>query len=93
MSLIIEYYGATWCKICVEIKPAVEKLSCDFGICFIDYDIDELEGDERVANIKKVPTVRIYNDNILIEEITTKHIDSIKNTILRLKKIVISDDF
>lgn len=91
--MYIEYYGATWCKVCKDIKPDIEKLSSDFGIPFIEYDIDDLEGDERVTNIKKVPTIRIYQDNVMIEEITTKHVDSIKNTILSIKKVIITDDF
>jgi thiol-disulfide isomerase/thioredoxin len=93
MSLNVEYYGATWCKVCVEIKPALEKICSSFGVNFVQYDIDELEGDERVADITKVPTVRVYQDNKLIETITTKHVDAINSTLSKHKKITLTDDF
>jgi len=93
MSIVLEYYGATWCKVCIDVKPAVHKLATDFGVEFVEYDIDELEGDERVANIKKVPTLRIYNNNVLTEEIITKHVEALKTSLSKLKTVVLTDDF
>jgi len=93
MSYSIEYYGATWCKVCVTVKPALEKLASDFDVNFRNYDIDELEGDTRVENIKKVPTVRIYKDNELVQEIVTAHESAVKNTLASVKKVSLTDDF
>lgn len=89
----VEYYGATWCKVCVEIKPALSKLCSDLGIPFIEYDIDDWEGDERVADIKKVPTVRVYRNDMKIDEITTNHVNSIKTVLSKFKTVVLTDDF
>jgi hypothetical protein len=89
----VEYYGATWCKVCIEIKPALSKLCADLGIPFVEYDIDELEGDERVVDIKKVPTVRIYQKDAKIDEITTNHVNSIKTALSKFKTVVLTDDF
>ena len=93
MSNVLEYYGATWCKVCVTVKPAMQKLAADFGVQFMDYDIDELEGDERVATITKVPTVRIYQDGALIDTIVTKHMDAVKALLSKSGKVVLTDDF
>jgi hypothetical protein len=93
MNVFIEYYGAKWCKVCVDVKPALQQLASDFGVECKVYDIDDLEGDERVANIKKVPTVRIYRDNELLETIITKHIDNVKVTLSTVKKVVLTEDF
>ena len=92
MSLI-EYYGAKWCKVCGEVKPALQKLALDFGVNFVEYDIDELEGDARVADITKLPTVRIYQEERLLETIITKHVDAVKTALSKVKKVVITDDF
>ncbi len=89
----VEYYGATWCKVCVEIKPALSKLCSDLGIPFIEYDIDDWEGDERVADIKKVPTVRVYRNDMKIDEITTNHINAMKTVLSKFKTVVLTDDF
>ena len=93
MSYSIEYYGATWCKVCVTVKPVIETMAKDFAVKFTEYDIDELEGDERVANIKKVPTVRVYKGNELIQEIVTAHASTVKDTLASVKTVVITDDF
>lgn len=93
MSYVLEYYGATWCKVCVDIKPAMEKLAADFGVSFNQYDIDELEGDERVADITKVPTVRLFNDGKLVETVVTKHVETIKAALSKVKTVVLTDDF
>ena len=93
MSVVIEYYGATWCKVCNDVKPGMKKLTSDFGVEFTEYDIDELEGEERVADIKKIPTVRIYKDTILVETIITKHIESVKDSLSKIKTVVLTDDF
>lgn len=93
MSVVIEYYGATWCKVCNDVKPDMKKLVADFGVEFVEYDIDEHEGEERVADIKKIPTVRIYKEAVLVETIITKHIDSVKGTLSKLKTVVLTDDF
>ena len=93
MSYVIEYYGAKWCKVCVTVKPALAKLAGDFDVKFSEYDIDELEGTEQVANINKVPTVRIYKDNELVQTIVTGHESAVKSMLASVKTVTITDDF
>jgi len=93
MSYTIEYFGATWCKVCVDVKPALKTLAADVGVPFTEYDIDEMEGDAKVADIKKLPTVRIFKDGALVETVVTKHVDSVKTTLAQVTKVVLTDDF
>ena len=93
MAISVDYYGATWCKVCVVIKPTVQKMLADFGVTFTEYDIDELEGDERVQGITKVPTIRVFKDSVLIQEIITGHLEALKNLLAENKSIVLTEDF
>ena len=90
MSISIKYYGAPWCKVCGTVKPVLEKLSSDFDVTFTEYNIDELEDQ---GGITKVPTVRIYDGTTLLNEITTKHVEAVKEALSSVKKIVLTDDF
>jgi hypothetical protein len=89
MSLRVDYIGAKWCKVRVTVKPGIEKLAKDFGVQMVEYDADEL-GD---ASPNKVPTVRLFKNDVLVKEIVTKHIDSLNDLLSVEKSVVISDDF
>jgi thiol-disulfide isomerase/thioredoxin len=89
MALRVDYIGATWCKVCHTIKPAIEKICRDFGIDIATYDADEL-GDNSPS---KVPTVRLFKNDLLIVEITTKHIDNLTNAITVEKGLVLNEEF
>jgi thiol-disulfide isomerase/thioredoxin len=93
MSYTIEYFGAPWCKVCVDVKPVLKTLAAAVGVLFIEYNIDELEGDAKVAEINKLPTVRIFKDGALVETIVTKHVDSVKATLAQVSKVVLTEDF
>lgn len=93
MSYSIEYFGATWCKVCGDVKPVLAQLAASLGVAFTEYDIDELDGDAKVADIKKLPTVRLFKDGVLTETIVTKHVESVKAVLASAAKVVITDDF
>ncbi len=59
MSYTILYIGATWCKTCKEIKPAVESLASQFGVPLEAKDYDDDLSEAEQAKITKVPTLRI----------------------------------
>jgi thiol-disulfide isomerase/thioredoxin len=73
----IEYIGATWCAPCKVAKPIVSVIAHKFAVPLILKDYDEMEEEER-ADIKKLPTVRVYSNKDVIHEITTNHADSLE---------------
>ena len=89
MALRIDYIGATWCKVCVIVKPGVENLSKSFNIPLTVLDVDDIDEDE----VTKVPTVRVWLDNKKVSEITTKHIDELKSLLIGMKGLPGTDDF
>ena len=89
MALRIDYIGATWCKVCVTVKPGVENLSKSFNIPLTVLDVDDIDEDE----VTKVPTVRVWLDNKKVSEITTKHIDELKSLLIGIKGLPGTDDF
>lgn len=88
-SLRIDYIGATWCKVCHTVKPAIEKIGKEFGLEVVIYDVDEIG--EAAPN--KVPTVRLFKNDVLLKEFVTKHADSLKDALVVEKGIVLNDDF
>jgi len=95
MSYSIEYFGAPWCKVCGDVKPLLVQLAASLGVAFNEYDIDDLNaaGDPKGADIKKLPTVRLFKDGVLADTIVTKHVDSVKALLAAAAKVVITDDF
>jgi thiol-disulfide isomerase/thioredoxin len=89
MSLRVDYIGAKWCKVCVTVKPAIEKMAKDFGVTLALYDADDM-GDDSPS---KVPTVRLFKDDVLVREIVTKHIDSLQDLLTVEKGLVMNDEF
>jgi len=87
--LRIDYIGASWCKVCVTVKPAVEKLAHDFGVTVKILDVDELDDE----SITKVPTLRVFEGEEKISEIVTKHADALRELLSSKKTVAISDDF
>jgi len=72
MSFSIKYIGAAWCGPCKTIKPAVSLISHKFAIPLTFTECDEMEQSERNELIK-LPTIRVYKDDILVLEITSNH--------------------
>lgn len=86
----IDYIGASWCKVCKTVKPAVELLAKEFGVMLNILDADDLDESQAVT---KVPTLRIYNTTGEKTEIVTGHAEALKNLLASKAKVVISDDF
>ena len=90
MALRIDYIGATWCKVCVVVKPGIENLAKSFNVPLTVLDAADMEeGDE----VLKVPTVRVWLDDKKVSEITTKHIDELKTLLIEKKGLIATDDF
>jgi len=89
MSYRVDYIGATWCKVCVTVKPEIEKLGKEYDITvkLMDVDADQLD------DIKKVPTVRLYKDDVLISEIITEHVKTLTKELALTKKVELDKDF
>jgi thiol-disulfide isomerase/thioredoxin len=87
--LRIDYIGAKWCKICVTVKPAIEKIARDFGVEVTILDLDEL-GDETIT---KVPTLRVWEGEVKVSEIVTKHVDALRELLVVKKGVTITEDF
>jgi thiol-disulfide isomerase/thioredoxin len=87
----VVYIGATWCKVCHTVKPAAVKLCHDFGVKFVELDFDEMEEDQK-GSVSKLPTVRVMDGGVLKQEITTKHVDALREA-LATKPVVTTDDF
>lgn len=80
MAYTLTYIGATWCKTCAEIKPAVEALVQRYGIPMraLDYDAD-LDDDAK-DTIRKVPTLRITRDDgSQVAEFTVRQVESLRD--------------
>ena len=87
--LRIDYIGAKWCKVCVTVKPEVERIARDFGVEVAILDLDEL-GDETIT---KVPTLRVWEGETKVSEIVTKHVDALRELLVAKKGVTITDDF
>jgi thiol-disulfide isomerase/thioredoxin len=89
MALRIDYIGASWCKVCIVVKPEVELIARSFNVPISVMDADEIEDD----SVTKVPTLRVYKDDKLVSEIVTKHVDSLKALLQTMGTLVVTDDF
>lgn len=82
MSYTLTYIGATWCKTCAEIKPAVEALVQRYGIPMRTLDYDADLDDDAKDTIRKVPTLRITrgdgDDSTQVAEFTVRQVESLR---------------
>jgi thioredoxin-like negative regulator of GroEL len=92
MVYCVVYIGATWCKPCNEIKPVITQLTAQFQVPLECKDYDDLS-DEEQGEIKKVPTVRIYQSNTLIMEWNTNQVAMLKDWLTTHIAIGGTDDF
>ena len=83
MSHSIVYIGATWCKTCKTIKPAVEELAKRYGVPLIVKDLDADLTDVEKEEILKVPTVRVLLGENRIAEFTVNQVKSLEEWLPR----------
>ena len=74
----VEYIGAAWCSTCKTIKPAIMELCKKFNVPLKVLDLDEDLDDEQQSTIKKVPTIRIYNQGKLAETYEQNQVKSVE---------------
>jgi len=90
----IDYIGASWCKVCTIVKPAVVQIAKDFGVELVLLDADTLDEADAVS---KVPTLRVYKNTgtgpTEVVQIVTAHLEALKNILTAHAKVVISDEF
>ena len=92
MTIRIDYIGAAWCAPCRTVKPIITVLAYKFVCPVFEYDYDELEEEEQ-ATVSKLPTVRIWKDSTLQEEITTNHAETLENWLRSNVRVNTEEDF
>ncbi len=64
MKVVVQLFTAKWCGPCKIYKPLVRKLMEDSNAEFEEFDADEDDEAFKKMNIKNVPTLMIFNDDI-----------------------------
>jgi hypothetical protein len=88
MSFRVTYIGASWCKVCVIVKPDIEKITAGFNV-----PLTILDADDDGVEVTKVPTVRLYKDDRLVKEIVTGHVGALRLELESGKGISMVEDF
>lgn len=88
MSLSVKYIGASWCKVCVTVKPDIEKICTGFNV-----PLTVLNADDDGVDVTKVPTVRLYLGDEMVKEIVTGHSISLRSELSTRKGISTDADF
>jgi thioredoxin 1 len=80
---LLVQYTATWCGPCKALTPRLSNLSNRYEeITFVKVDIEENMDSAVELGISTVPTVMIYDGNILINRSVGANIDSVYTKIL-----------
>jgi len=72
MLKILEFYS-TWCQPCKQLKPILEEIEKEFS--YVAVEKINVEINDEAANlyeIRSVPTLLIFKDNILVDKIIGK---------------------
>ncbi|CAA6659348.1 unnamed protein product [Spirodela intermedia] len=87
--IIIEWM-ASWCRKCIYIKPKLEKLAADYSdLKFYFVDVNKVtQALVKRGNISKMPTIQIWKDGEMKEEIIGGHkawlvIEEVREMILK----------
>ena len=93
MSITITCIGAKWCSTCKTIRPAVEELAKRNSVAFfyVDYDADLDEEEQK--EITKVPTIRIFRDDVLVAEYNVSQVASVTSWLLENISLAPTEDF
>jgi thiol-disulfide isomerase/thioredoxin len=88
MSFRVTYIGATWCKVCFVVKPMIEMVTNKFNV-----ELTVMDADDNGVEVTRVPTVRVYKDDVLVKEIVTMHVDTLRKELEAGVGLAISEDF
>jgi len=89
MSYRVDYIGATWCKVCHTVLPEIQKLLNLYDISLKTYDVDV----DKIEDVSKVPTVRLYKDDVLVKTITTEHVKTLRTELALTQSVKLDADF
>jgi thioredoxin 1 len=80
---LLVQYTATWCGPCKALTPRLSNLSNKYSdVTFVKVDVDDNKDAAMELEIFTVPTVMIYNGDILVNRSTGANIDSVYTKIL-----------
>jgi thioredoxin 1 len=65
--VLVDFY-ADWCGPCKMLAPTVETIAAETPATVAKVDIDRLQGLAREFNVQGVPTLHLYADGELVEE-------------------------
>jgi thioredoxin 1 len=65
--VLVDFY-ADWCGPCKMLEPTVETIAAETAATVAKVDIDQLQGLAREFNVQGVPTLHLYADGDLVEE-------------------------
>jgi len=65
--VLVDFY-ADWCGPCKMLAPTVETIAAETAATVAKVDIDALQGLAREFNVQGVPTLHLYADGELVEE-------------------------
>jgi thiol-disulfide isomerase/thioredoxin len=86
------YIGASWCAPCKTVKPLAEVLAHKFGVPITFLDYDEMEEAEK-DDVKKLPTIRILQDDTVVQTIITAHADMLEMWLRANVRVNATEDF
>jgi thioredoxin-like negative regulator of GroEL len=87
----ILYIGATWCKTCHQIQPAIADLCKKFQVTLTCKDLDEDCTEEEREDVRKVPTVYIRKDDAPVVKYDSNQIASVQSWLQ--EHVVLESDF
>lgn len=80
---LLVQYTASWCNPCKQLTPRLSNLSNKYtDVTFVKVDVDENMESAQELLISTVPTVMIYNGDMLINRSTGANHDAVYSKIL-----------
>jgi thioredoxin 1 len=67
--LLLVDFHAEWCGPCQALEPTVESLAADTPATVAKVDIDDLRELAREHEVRGVPTMQLYADGELVEQL------------------------
>jgi thiol-disulfide isomerase/thioredoxin len=93
IEMEIHYIGATWCKACHAVKPAVKELAAQASLVLVERDYDKDFTEEGQAAIRKLPTIRVIENSVIQAEFTTTSAADSLKIYLQSKKLLPEEVF